>query len=51
MAFDAINNSLWVIENKKVRFLFFPDTAEPWLRIKSQGDFVCYEISYGIRVM
>lgn len=51
MAFNVIDNSLGVIKSKKVRFAFFPDTAQLWLSVKAQGDFFHCEISYGMRVM
>lgn len=50
MAFNVMDNSLWVIKSKKVRFSFFPDTAELWLNVKAQGDFFHSE-TFGMRVM
>lgn len=51
MAFNVIDNSLWVIKSKKVRLSFFPDTAELWLIVKAQGDFFHCETFYGMSVM
>lgn len=51
MTINVIDNSLWVIKSKKVRFFFLPDTAELWLSVKAQGEFLHCEISCGMRVM